>query len=71
MVDEPARSVLEQAAVRMNVHRLLMLHRLVRAAGLRQARRVVEEPGRHRLKHGETKRETRGKQSVKHGGNTE
>ena len=52
VVDKPARSVLEQAAVRMGVHRLLVLHRLVRAAGLREACRVVEEPGRHRLKHG-------------------
>ena len=50
VVDEPARPVLEQTAVRMGVHRLLVLHRLVRAARLREARRVVEEPGRHRLK---------------------
>ena len=52
VVDEPARSVLEQTAVGMGVNRLLVLHRLVRPACLRQARRVVEEPGRHRLKHG-------------------
>ena len=60
VVDEPSWPVLEQTAVGMGVNRLLVLHRLVRPACLRQARRVVEEPGRHRLKHGEN--------SVKHGG---
>ena len=53
VVDEPARPVLEQTAVRMRVYRLLVLHRLIRTARLREASRVVEEPGRHRLKHGE------------------
>ena len=60
VVDEPARPVLKQTAVRVGVHRLLVLHRLVRPARLREARRVVEEPGRHRLKHGGEERETRG-----------
>ena len=55
MVDEPARPVLEQTAVRMRVHRLLVLHRLIRTARLREACRVVEKPGGYSLKHGESK----------------
>lgn len=47
VVDEPARLLLEQRAVGMDEHRLLVLHRPV--AALTEPRRVVEVPGRHRL----------------------
>ena len=51
MVDEPARPVLEQAAVGVGVDRLLVLHRPVGSARLGETRRVVEKPGRDRLKY--------------------
>lgn len=47
MVDEPARLLVEQRAVGVDVHRLLVLHRLV--PPLAEPRRVVEVPRRHRL----------------------
>ncbi len=42
-VDQPFGQLLEEAAVWVHVHRLLMLHRLVHPT-LGQARRVVEVP---------------------------
>lgn len=49
MVDEPPRLLLEQAAVGMNVHRLLVLHRLI--ASFTEPRRVVEVSRCYGLKH--------------------
>jgi len=47
VVDEPARLLVEQRAVGVDVHRLLVLHCLV--APLAEPSRVVEVPRRHRL----------------------
>lgn len=47
VVDEPARLLLKQGAVGVDVDRLLVLHRLV--APFAQPRRVVEIPRGHRL----------------------
>ena len=49
VVDDPARSVVDEAAARVNGHRLLVLDGLVVAAGPAQTRRVVEEARRDRL----------------------
>lgn len=40
MVDDPARQLLEEGAVRVDEDRLLVLHRLV--AALTEVRRVIE-----------------------------
>ena len=47
MVDEPACLLIKQRAVGVDVHRLLVLHRLV--APFTAPRRVVEVPRRYRL----------------------
>ena len=51
VVDEPARLLLEQRAVGVDVDRLLVLHRLV--AAFAQPRRVIEISRSHRLGEGQ------------------
>ena len=52
VVEDPSRLglLLKEGAVGVDEDSLLVLHRLV-AAGLAEARRVVEEPRRYRLSH--------------------
>lgn len=55
VVDEPAGLLLKQRAVRVDVDRLLVLHRLV--AAFAQSCSVIEISRRHRLGHREQRRE--------------
>lgn len=55
VVDEPAGLLLKQRAVRVDVDRLLVLHRLV--AAFAQACSVIEISCCHRLGHGEQGRD--------------